>query len=45
MELELRLGIGPQRIGNMGRKVTVVTGGGSHHRDRRNLLLRGFILR
>jgi hypothetical protein len=29
MELELGLGIGPQRIGSTSRKVTVVTGGGS----------------
>jgi hypothetical protein len=44
MELELGLGNGPQRIGNTGRVVAVVTSGGGHHGDRRNLLLWGFIL-
>jgi hypothetical protein len=44
MELELGLRNGPQWVGNMSREVALVTGGFGRHGDRRNLLLRGFIL-
>jgi hypothetical protein len=45
MEPEIGLRNGRQRIGNTCREVVVVTSGDGCHSDRRNVLLRGFILR